>query len=84
MAVSPGGSRRSETDAAAFTASPQLAIQARRTALGLSQTDLAQLARTTQAQVSRIERGAITPTLPVLERLARALDADLEVTLKAL
>ncbi|WP_406494530.1 helix-turn-helix transcriptional regulator [Streptomyces sp. NBC_00846] len=40
--------------------------------------------RTTQAQVSRIERGAITPTLPVLERLARALDADLEVTLKAL
>ncbi|MFD4760509.1 helix-turn-helix domain-containing protein [Streptomyces sp. NPDC058439] len=60
------------------------AIQARRTALGLSQTELAQLARTTQAQVSRVERGAIPPTLPVLERLARALDADLEVTLKAL
>ncbi|WP_406494534.1 helix-turn-helix domain-containing protein [Streptomyces sp. NBC_00846] len=59
------------------------AIQARRTALGLSQSELAQLARTTQAQVSRIERGAITPTLPILERLARALGADLEVTLKA-
>jgi transcriptional regulator with XRE-family HTH domain len=33
----------------------------------------------TQSAVARFEGGGTVPTLPVLERLARALDADLEV-----
>ncbi|MCK2214682.1 helix-turn-helix transcriptional regulator [Actinomadura sp. ATCC 31491] len=35
----------------------------------------------TQSAVARFEAGGTVPTLPVLERLARALEADLEVRL---
>ncbi|MDJ0464437.1 helix-turn-helix transcriptional regulator [Streptomyces sp. H27-C3] len=45
-----------------------------RTAQGLSQAELAERAGTGQAVISRIESGKLTPTLPVLERLAAALD----------
>lgn len=34
----------------------------------------------TQSAVARFEAGGTVPTLPVLERLARALDAKLAVT----
>jgi transcriptional regulator with XRE-family HTH domain len=34
----------------------------------------------TQSVVARFEAGGTVPTLPVLERLARALGADLAVT----
>nr|WP_322747310.1 MULTISPECIES: helix-turn-helix transcriptional regulator [unclassified Frankia] len=33
----------------------------------------------TQSAVARFEAGGTVPTLPVLERLAEALDADLDV-----
>jgi transcriptional regulator with XRE-family HTH domain len=33
----------------------------------------------TQSAVARFEAGGTIPTLPVLERLARAMDADLTV-----
>ncbi|MFF3445164.1 helix-turn-helix domain-containing protein [Streptosporangium sp. NPDC002721] len=52
----------------------------RRTELGLSQAELAERAGMTQPQVSRLETGGVTPTLALLRRLARALDADLNVT----
>jgi ribosome-binding protein aMBF1 (putative translation factor) len=48
---------------------------------GWSQTALARAAGMTQPAVARFESGGTVPTLPVLERLAGALDADLVVQL---
>ncbi|MGW2080595.1 helix-turn-helix domain-containing protein [Streptomyces sp. NPDC001939] len=56
-------------------------VAALRAARGWTQAQLAEAARTTQAQVSRIEQGTVTPTLPVLGRLAAALGARLDVAL---
>ena len=50
-----------------------------REAKGWSQTQLARDAGMTQSAVARFEAGGTIPTLPVLQRLARALDADLVV-----
>ncbi|MCP2278242.1 multiprotein-bridging factor 1 family protein [Nocardia amikacinitolerans] len=49
---------------------------------GWSQTALAQAAGMTQSAVARFEAGGTIPSLPVLERLASALDADLVVEVK--
>jgi ribosome-binding protein aMBF1 (putative translation factor) len=46
---------------------------------GWSQAQLAELAGMTQSAVARFEAGGTVPTLPVLERLARALDVELAV-----
>jgi|SRR5437868_102071 len=46
---------------------------------GWSQRELAEAAGMTQSAVARFEAGGTVPTLPVLERLARALNADLVV-----
>lgn len=48
---------------------------------GWNQTQLARHAGMTQSAVARFEAGGTIPTLPVLERLARALDVDLDVKL---
>ncbi|MGP3959221.1 helix-turn-helix domain-containing protein [Nonomuraea sp. 3N208] len=48
---------------------------------GWTQNDLAREAGMTQSAVARFEAGGTIPTLPVLERLAHALDADVEVRL---
>lgn len=48
---------------------------------GLSQTELARRADMTQPAVARFEAGGTVPTLPVLERLARSLGAELTVQL---
>ena len=45
-----------------------------------SQAQLARAADMTQSAVARFEAGGTVPTLPVLERLAAALEADLSVT----
>lgn len=50
-----------------------------REARGCSQTELAKAAAMTQSAVARFEAGRTVPSLPVLERLAGALDADLVV-----
>jgi transcriptional regulator with XRE-family HTH domain len=47
---------------------------------GWSQTELARAAGMTQSAVARFEAGGTMPTLPVLERLARALDVELAVS----
>ncbi|MEU3460292.1 helix-turn-helix transcriptional regulator [Streptomyces sp. NPDC006733] len=57
------------------------AVYDRRTALGLSQTELARRADMTQPQISNIEGGDSVPTLPLLTRLAKALDAALTIDL---
>lgn len=55
------------------------AVRERRQALGLSQTELAQRAGMTQPALSRLEAGGVIPTIPLLERITAALDAELIV-----
>lgn len=57
------------------------AVRERRLALGLSQTELAAGAGMTQPALSRLEAGGTVPTIPVLERIAVALGAELIVTI---
>ncbi|MCC3773961.1 helix-turn-helix domain-containing protein [Streptomyces sp. UNOB3_S3] len=57
------------------------AVHDRRTGLGLSQSELARRAGMTQSQISNIEGGDSVPTLPLLTRLAKALDASLTIDL---
>lgn len=55
------------------------AVRDRRLALGLSQVELAARAGMTQPALSRLEAGGVVPTIPLLERISVALDADLIV-----
>ena len=55
------------------------AVRDRRLALGLSQVELASRAGMTQPALSRLEAGGVIPTIPLLERISAALDADLIV-----
>jgi ribosome-binding protein aMBF1 (putative translation factor) len=55
------------------------AVRERRLALGLSQVELAARAGMTQPALSRLEVGGVVPTIPLLERISGALDADLIV-----
>ncbi|MFF9908703.1 helix-turn-helix domain-containing protein [Streptomyces olivaceus] len=57
------------------------AVYDRRKELGLSQSELARRASMTQPQISNIEGGDSVPTLPLLTRLAKALDASLTIDL---
>ncbi|MGW3571838.1 helix-turn-helix domain-containing protein [Streptomyces sp. NPDC000941] len=53
----------------------------RRTELGLSQAELAARAGLTQAKISRIEDSDTIPTLPLLAKLAKGLDASLNIAI---
>lgn len=57
-------------------------VHDRRAELGLTQAELAERAGMTQPQLSRLESGGATPTVPLLARLASALDADLDISFK--
>jgi DNA-binding XRE family transcriptional regulator len=57
-------------------------VHDRRVELGLTQADLAERAGMTQPQLSRLESGGATPTVPLLARLAAALDADLDIAFR--
>jgi ribosome-binding protein aMBF1 (putative translation factor) len=57
------------------------AVRERRLALGLSQAEVAARAAMTQPALSRLEAGGVVPTIPLLERISAALDADLIVEL---
>ncbi|TDB97464.1 helix-turn-helix transcriptional regulator [Actinomadura sp. 7K534] len=57
------------------------AVYDRRSALAISQTELARRAGMTQPQISNIENGDSVPTLPLLTRLADALDSSLTIRL---
>lgn len=57
------------------------AVRERRLALGLSQTELATRAGMTQPALSRLEAGGVVPTIPLLERISMALDAELIVNI---
>jgi len=58
------------------------AVKARRIELGMTQKELGKRAHLTQSAVARLEAGDGVPTLRVLERIAQALDAELDVTLR--
>ena len=53
------------------------AVRERRLALDLSQTELATRAGMTQPALSRLEAGGVVPTIPLLEWISMALDAEL-------
>jgi ribosome-binding protein aMBF1 (putative translation factor) len=52
-----------------------------RTAAGLSQTELARRMGTRQPAIAAIENGARTPTVELLDRLARALGSTLHISI---
>ena len=57
------------------------AVREMREQRGWTQTQLAQASGLTQPAVARFEAGGTVPTIPVLERLANALEAELVVRL---
>ena len=57
-------------------------VHDRRVELGLTQAELAERAGMTQPQLSRLESGGATPTVPLLARIAAALNADLDITFR--
>jgi predicted transcriptional regulator len=58
-------------------------ILLRRKQLNISQAELAKLVGTQQPAISRLERGDGNITVGALRRIVDALDADLEISLKA-
>ena len=58
-----------------------LAVREMRERRGWTQAQLAQASGLTQPAVARFEAGGTVPTIPVLERLANALEAELVVRL---
>ena len=58
---------------------PGYQIARLRIARGLTQTQLAQMVGTKQPSIARLEKGESKPNLAFLEKLARALGAQLEV-----
>lgn len=57
-------------------------VASRRTQLGLSQQDLAELCGTTQSAIARLESGGRPPRIDTLLKIADALDCDLTVELR--
>ncbi|MFD9336708.1 helix-turn-helix domain-containing protein [Streptomyces sp. NPDC060028] len=76
---SPETARRREEIRLAFELGQ--AVYDRRTELGISQIELARRAGMTQPQVSKLELGGTVPTVPLLARLARAMDSELNLKL---
>jgi transcriptional regulator with XRE-family HTH domain len=58
---------------------PATLIRERRTAHGLTQTQLAIRAGTTQTAISRLERGDRSPTVETLRRLLLVMGEDLDL-----
>ncbi|MGF0317948.1 helix-turn-helix domain-containing protein [Nocardia fluminea] len=59
------------------------AVRNRREELGLTQAELASRAGLRQPAVARFEAGGTMPTIPLLERLATALELHLRVEFEA-
>jgi len=55
------------------------AVRAARRRAGMSQTELAALTGTSQPAVARLEKGQVSPTVITLDRIARALGAELVI-----
>lgn len=71
---------RARIDRAVARAAVAVMVKRARTAAGLTQAELAARARTTQAVIARIEGGkSFTPSLDLLDRIARALGGRVSV-----
>ncbi|WP_421752897.1 helix-turn-helix domain-containing protein [Croceimicrobium sp.] len=57
-------------------------IKTLRKSLGLNQTELAKKSNISQSDVSEFENGVRLPSYPVLERIAKALGADVVLKTK--
>lgn len=55
------------------------AVRAARRQAGMSQVELARRAGTSQPSIARLERGLVSPTVVSLDRIARALGAELVI-----
>ncbi|MHB8439045.1 MAG: helix-turn-helix domain-containing protein [Acidimicrobiales bacterium] len=55
------------------------AVRTARRRAGLSQLELARRAGTSQPSIARLERGQVSPTVISLDRIARALGAELVI-----
>ena len=53
------------------------AVRAARRRAGVSQSELAERAGMSQPSIARLEKGVLSPTVITLDRIARALGADL-------
>lgn len=56
-------------------------IQKERINQRMTQLDLAKKMKSKQSLISRIERGGTSPTLRTMQRMAKALGLNLEITL---
>ena len=85
--AAPHGRRMAEPGATEAYRAAQLAhelgqaVRDLRQQRGWSQADLARAAGMTQSAIARFEAGGTVPTLPVLDRVATALDASLDLHL---
>jgi transcriptional regulator with XRE-family HTH domain len=61
---------------------PGLIIRRRRLANGLTQRQLALRAGSTQAAISRLERGEISPTFETFERLLAVMGEEAELSVR--
>ena len=57
------------------------AVGSARAKAGLSQSELAKKSSIDQADISKIENGLANPSISTLERLAKALDAELSIAI---
>jgi transcriptional regulator with XRE-family HTH domain len=55
------------------------AVRAARHRAGVTQSELARLCSTSQPAIARLEKGMVAPTVASLDRIARALGAELVV-----
>jgi transcriptional regulator with XRE-family HTH domain len=55
------------------------AVRAARRRCGVSQAELARRAKTSQPSIARLEKGQVSPTVVSLDRIARALGAELVI-----
>ena len=65
--------------AAAHKLEPGYQIARLRIQRGLTQAQLAEMVGTRQPSIARLENGTSTPSLSFLERIATALDAQIEL-----
>lgn len=79
--LSPEADKQRQVFEQAYDVAVQLI--ALREAHGLTQAELAERCGIDQGDISRIERGATSPTARTLQRIADALDADVRLVARA-
>lgn len=72
--------RRRGYEKAGRTIRLAMEIHALREKRGLSQRELAERLGTTQSAIARLEAGNVSPSLPTLDKIAKALEAELVVS----